>query len=69
MKEFLSNPWVLAAITVISLALSTFLPIKVKDPKTRVIINWLVLIPTCFIIILYVYPAGIEFFKKLALSF
>lgn len=69
MAEFLANPWVLAVIAVISLALSTFLPIKVKDPKTRLIINWLILIPTCFIIMFYVYPAGIEFFKQLALSF
>lgn len=69
MNEFLSNPWVLALIATIALALATILPIRVKNPKTRLLINWLILIPTCFIIMLYVYPAGIEFFKKLALSF
>jgi len=67
--EIFSNPWVLAGVAVVSLALSTFLPIKVKNPELRKKINWLILIPTCFIIMFYVYPAGIEFFKKLALSF
>ncbi len=69
MNEILSNPWVLALIAALALTLSTILPIRVKNPQTRLLINWLILIPTCFIIILYVYPAGIEFFKKLALSF
>jgi len=49
--------------------LSTYLPIKIKDPVLRKRVNRYFLVPVCLIIMFYVYPIGIEFFKRLALNF
>ncbi len=49
--------------------LSTFLPIWIKNNELRRKVNLFLLIPVCFVIMFYVYPAGIELFKKIALTF
>jgi hypothetical protein len=64
----MNHPWIWLLITLFLLGLCTYLPIKIKDNRTRQLVNWYVLIPVSLILILYAYPAGIEVFKKLALT-
>lgn len=55
--------WLLAAIFL--LALCTYLPIRIKNDALR---NWVmrwVLVPVSIIIIVYIYPVGIEVFRRL----
>ena len=66
---FLWNSWFWLLIAIFGFSLCTFLPLLIKDEKLRQRINWLILIPASLIIIFYVYPVGIEVFRKLALSF
>jgi hypothetical protein len=56
--------WLAAAMVL--LALCTYLPIRIKNDALR---NWVmrwVLVPVSIIIIAYVYPMGIEVFRRLA---
>ena len=56
--------WFLAAMVL--LALCTYLPIRIKNDALR---NWVmrwVLVPVSILIILYIYPVGIEVFRRLA---
>jgi len=69
LQEVLNKPVVWLTITLVCLLLTTFLPIWVKDYSLRQKVNLFLLVPVSLIIILYVYPIGIEFFKRLALSF
>jgi bacteriorhodopsin len=63
-----TNPWIWAAVTLASLALCTLLPIRIKHPTLRRLAYLLILIPTSLIIILYVYPVGIELCRRLAIA-
>jgi len=63
-----NQSWFWLLVTLFCLALCTYLPIKIQDPKLRRIVSWFILIPVSLILILYAYPAGIEVFKNLALS-
>jgi len=64
----LESEWVWLAVTIIGFGLCTFLPIWVKDETWRRMINWVILIPVSLILIFYVYPFGLEVFRRLALS-
>lgn len=66
MKGFLYNPWIYLLITGTCLYLCTYLPVRIKNDAMRKWVSWLVLVPVSLVIIMYVYPVGIEFFKKLA---
>ena len=55
-------------ITITCLAACTLLPIRIKDNRMRQLVSWFVLIPISLILMIYAYPAGIEVFKKLAIS-
>ena len=54
--------WLLTAIFL--LALCTYLPIRIKNDALR---NWVmrwVLVPVSIILIVYIYPVGIEVFRR-----
>lgn len=58
--------WILVTVAVFGLC--TIIPVHIyaAGERKRTLVNWLVLIPLSLIIIFYIYPAGIEFFKNLA---
>ena len=56
-------------ITLLLLGACTYLPLWIKNDRLR---NWVmrwVLLPVSLAIVLYVYPVGIEVFRRLALRF
>ena len=53
-------------ITVLLLAACTYLPIKIKNDELRNFVMRWVLVPVSLVIIVYVYPVGIEIFRRLA---
>ena len=59
--------WIWLAVTISGFGLCTMLPIRVQNPQARKLVSWFILIPVSLVIICYVYPAGIEFFRNLAL--
>ena len=66
MTSFFQNPFVWLSAAVLLLAACTYLPLRIKDDALR---NWVmrwVLVPVSLIIIVYVYPVGIEVFRRLA---
>ena len=46
----------------------TYLPLMIKNDALRNFVMRWVLVPVSIVIIVYVYPVGIEIFKKLALT-
>lgn len=68
MQETLRQPWVWGLAVAVTFSLCTFLPIWIKNDKIRKAVNWFVLIPVSLVIILYVYPMGIELFRMLAVN-
>jgi len=60
--------WRWIGITLAIFMLLTIIPIAIYGVNERVrkIVNWAILIPLSLIVVLYIYPAGIEFFKRLA---
>ena len=63
---FFENPWVWLLAAAFLLGLCTYLPIRIKNDVLR---NWVmrwVLVPVSIIIIIYIYPVGIEVFRRLA---
>ena len=69
MKSFFNHPAVWLAVSALLLAACTYLPLRIKNDALRNFVMRWVLVPVSLVIILYVYPVGIEVFKKLALSF
>lgn len=65
----MKHPLVWLFISLLLLAACTYLPLWIKDDKLRNLVMRWILVPVSIIIIIYVYPVGIEIFKKLALSF
>ncbi len=68
MKLFFEQPFVWLAVTLILLWACTYLPIRIKNDALRSFVMRWVLVPVSIIIIVYVYPVGIEVFRKLALK-
>ena len=69
MRNFFHSTAVWIFITLLLLAACTYLPLWIKNDRLR---NWVmrwVLVPVSLAIVLYVYPVGIEVFRRLALSF
>jgi len=60
--------WQWIGITLAIFILLTLIPIAIyaADERMRKIVNWVILIPLSLIVVFYVYPAGIEFFRRLA---
>ncbi len=69
MNEFWTHPLVWLMTTGLMLGLCTYLPIKIKNDKARRLVYWLVLIPASLVLMFYAYPAGMEVFRRFALSF
>lgn len=69
MNLFWNNGWVWLAVTLAVLWLCTYLPIKIKNDKARRMAYWFILIPASLVLMFYCYPAGLEVFGRLALSF
>lgn len=55
-------------IAIILLGACTVLPLWIKDDRLRSLVMRWVLVPVSIAIILYVYPVGIEVFRRLALK-
>lgn len=69
MKTFFDHPIVWLLVSGLLLGACTFLPLWIKnDQLRRFVLRW-VLVPVSIVIIVYVYPVGIEIFRKLALKF
>lgn len=68
MKAFFDHPLVWLVVTLLLLAACTYFPIKIKNDALRNFVMRWVLVPVSLAIVLYVYPVGIEVFKKLALT-
>ena len=68
MKAFFSHPWVWFFITILLLWACTDLPIRIKNDTLRNFVMRWVLVPVSIVILVYVYPVGIEVFRKLALK-
>ena len=66
--EFFDNPWIWLAVTLLTLGLCTFLPIRIKNDELRRAAMWFILIPASLAIIMYVYPYGLEVFRRLAVG-
>lgn len=62
--------WLWFGVTAVCLWVCTVVPMKIyaADERKRSLVNWLILIPVSLVIILYVYPVGIELFRKLAVN-
>ena len=55
-------------VTLLLLGACTYLPLWIKDDRFRSFVMRWVLVPVSVAIIVYVYPVGIEIFKKMALK-
>ena len=55
-------------VSLILLGACTYLPLWIKNDALRNFVMRWVLVPVSIVIIVYVYPVGIEIFKKLALQ-
>ena len=69
MNSFWNHPLVWLAVTSLMLALCTYLPIKIKNDEARRFAYWFILVPVSLVLIFYCYPAGMEVFRRLALTF
>ncbi len=68
MGSFFGQSFTWLFITLLLLGACTYLPLWIKNDRLR---NWVmrwVLVPVSLAIVLYVYPVGIEVFRRLALS-
>lgn len=69
MGPFFHHPVTWLGITLLLLGACATLPLCIKNDGLR---NWVMrwlLVPVSIVIIAYVYPIGIEIFRKIALSF
>lgn len=69
MKSFFEHPIVWFFVSCLLLAACTYLPLRIKSDRLRSLVMRWILVPVSVVIIVYVYPVGIEIFKKLALNF
>ena len=68
MKFNFYNPWIWLWASALLLGACTYLPLKIKNDTLRHFVMRWVLVPVSIVIIAYVYPQGIEVFRKLALQ-
>lgn len=69
MKAFFEHPLIWFTVTLLLLAACTFLPLRIKNDALRSFVMRWVLVPVSVVIIVYVYPMGIDVFRRLALRF
>ena len=63
-ENFWHESWVWMVLTVLAFGLCTYLPIRVRNEKSRRKIYWMVLVPVSLFIIFYAYPVGMEVFSR-----
>lgn len=63
----MQNGWLWLGVALASLGLCTVIPLKAQDRHRRML-YWVVLVPVSLVLIFYVYPAGIELFRRLAVG-
>ena len=69
MKPFFEHPIVWFLVSGLLLAACTYLPLWIKNDRLRSLVMRWILVPVSVVIIVYVYPVGIEIFKKFALNY
>jgi uncharacterized RDD family membrane protein YckC len=69
LKSFFEMPIVWLAVSTLLLAACTFLPLRIKNDALRNFVMRWVLVPVSIVIIAYVYPVGIEIFRRWAVNF
>lgn len=69
MKPFFYHPIVWLFVSALLLGACAYLPLWIKHDGLRNFVMRWVLVPVSVVIIAYVYPVGIEVFRKLALQF
>ena len=62
------NPWFWLIVTTLTFALCAFLPGRIQDERMRKWVSWFILIPVSLVIIFYVYPMGLEVFRRFAVG-
>ncbi len=62
------HPLVWTTVTLTVLGLCAYLPPRIQEPVLRRRINLYLLAPLSLILILYVYPVGIEFCRRWAVG-
>ena len=68
MRTFFAQPIVWLLVSALLLAACTYLPLWIKNDWFRSLVMRWILVPISIVIIVYVYPVGIEVFKRLALK-
>jgi hypothetical protein len=63
------NPVVWLSVSLLLLAACTYLPLRIKSDSLRNFVMRWVLVPVSIVIIVYVYPVGIEIFRRWAVNF
>ncbi len=66
--RFFGSPIIWFLITILLLGACTYLPLRIKNDALRSFVMRWVLVPVSIIIIIYVYPVGIEVFRRMALK-
>jgi uncharacterized RDD family membrane protein YckC len=69
MTSFFHHPFVWLLLSLLLLAACTFLPLRIKNDALRNFVMRWVLVPVSIVIIAYVYPVGIEIFRRIAVNF
>ncbi len=67
MTEFFANPWVWVVISVGAVGLCAYLPVAIENDDLRKKIYWFILVPASLILMFYIYPMGLEIFRRLAM--
>ncbi|OGW72293.1 MAG: hypothetical protein A2Y02_00125 [Omnitrophica bacterium GWA2_52_12] len=62
------HPAVWITVTLAGFGLCTYLPPRIQDPVLRRRVNLYLLVPISLVLILYVYPVGIEFCRRLGVG-
>ena len=65
-RNFFYHPAIWLSVSALLLAACTVLPLRIKNDAFRSFVMRWVLVPVSIVIIAYVYPVGIELFRRLA---
>ncbi len=68
MRDIFNQPLVWFVVAMLLLWACTDLPLRIKNDELRSFVMRWVLVPVSILIIVYVYPVGIEIFSRLALK-
>ena len=68
MKDLSGHPVVWLFISAFLLGACTYLPLWIRNDALRSFVMRWVLVPVSLVILVYVYPVGIQLFSRLALQ-